>query len=218
MNQGAKRSALRERRDDLYETPPCAIHTLMRVEQLPHEIWEPCAGRGAISRELREAGHFVIADDLIFHPGADEDIQSGVDFLLERHKSADTIVTNPPFKLSDEFIRHGLELGCDVIALLRLMAIEGASRSDIIDGHLVRIWAGIERLPMMHRDGWEGPKIGNSGAPFAWFVFHAKPKRFIPGIELRRVSWRSPIDYSWKLAKPEPLEALPLFALPEPAE
>jgi hypothetical protein len=193
MNQGAKRHALSARGNDLYETPTCAIRALMRVEDLPHVIWEPCAGRGAISRELISAGHAVITSDLVAYQGADNGIQSGIDFLMERKHPAGclTIVTNPPFKISDAFIRHGLELGCDVIVLLRLMAIEGATRSDLIDRHLVRVWAGIERLPMMHREGYAGPKIGNSGAPFGWFVFSAQLRPISAPIELRRMSWRS---------------------------
>lgn len=192
MNQGAKRHALNERGNDLYETPLCAIRTLMRVERLPRTIWEPCAGRGAISRPLLIAGHVVLASDLVEYPGADSNIQPRHDFLMERSApfSIRTIVTNPPFKLADQFIRHGLDLGCTVIVLLRLMALEGANRADIIDKHLVRVWAGIERLPMMHREGWEGPKIGNSGAPFAWFVFEPTSRNDRP-IELRRMSWRS---------------------------
>jgi hypothetical protein len=72
------------------------------------------------------------------------------------------------------------------------MAIEGANRSDLVDQHLVRIWAGIERLPMMHREGWPGPKNSNSGAPFAWFVFSADKRPVGDPIQLRRMSWRSP--------------------------
>jgi hypothetical protein len=192
MNQGAKRSALSERANDLYETPACAIRALIRVESLPRVIWEPCAGRGAISRELISARHAVVASDLIAYPGADTGIQSGIDFLMERSSpgACQTIITNPPFKLADQFVRHGLDLGCTVIVLLRLMALEGAGRADLIDKHLVRVWAGIERLPMMHREGWEGAKIGNSGAPFAWFVFEPIIRNDRP-IELRRMSWRS---------------------------
>jgi hypothetical protein len=192
MNQGAKRSALSERSNDLYETPACAIRALMRVESLPQIIWEPCAGRGAISRELISAGHAVIASDLVFYPGADNGILTNIDFLMERKAppGCRTIVTNPPFKLADQFVRHGLDLSCTVIVLLRLMALEGASRTDLIDRHLVRVWAGIERLPMMHREGLEGARIGNSGAPFAWFVFEPTLRNDLP-IELRRMSWRS---------------------------
>ena len=44
-----------ERGDDLCETP----------EVLPRTIWEPACGHGATVRVLRDAGHRVIATDLI---------------------------------------------------------------------------------------------------------------------------------------------------------
>src|SRR5208282_1301816 len=122
MNQGAKRSAFAERGHDLYETPLCAISTLMRIESLPHRIWEPAAGRGALSRELKKAGHEVIASDLMAYEGADVDITPSVNFFDEITIQADTVVTNPPFKDADRFIRLGLRRGVKMIVLLRLMA------------------------------------------------------------------------------------------------
>jgi hypothetical protein len=191
MRQGADRAALKERADDLYETPDCAVHALLRVQQLPSRIWEPCAGRGAIVRVLRAHGHDVVAHDLVAHPGADPGIETPIDFLMERSvpERCRTIVSNLPFKNADPMVRHGLSLGCDMIVLQRLMALEGANRSDIVDSHLVRVWAGKERLPQMHREGWTGKKQSNSGAPFAWFVFSATPRGSAP-IEFRRMSWR----------------------------
>lgn len=191
MKQGATRHALADRKDDLYETPAEATRALMRNVPLPKWIWEPAAGRGAIARELMSAGHRVICTDLVKHDDADEYIESGIDFLMERRPpSVQAIVTNPPYKLADEFVRHGLSLNLPVIVLLRLMAIEGTKRSDIVDGHLHEMWAGRERLPFMHRDGWDGPKNSNSGAPFAWFVF--RPEKRAGPIALHRMSWRAP--------------------------
>jgi len=190
VRQGADRAALKDRKDDLYETPECATLALLRTGELPSggRIWEPCAGRGAIARVLRAHGFDVCTHDLVAHLGADCGIQTGIDFLMEPFASAPLIVTNPPFKLADDFIRHGLELGCTVIVLLRLMALEGANRSDLIDTHLRRVWAGKERLPQMHREGWAGKRTSSSGAPFAWFVF--KPGQRMGPIELTRMSWR----------------------------
>ena len=192
--QGCGKHALAVRKDDLYETPPEAVRALLRHVRLPDPIWEPACGPGAIVKELRAAGHEVVATDLVDY-GARRcpDSESGRDFLLElaAPPGCATIVTNPPFKLADDFIRHGLRLVPTVIVLLRLAALEGVGRSDIIDGHLREVLLGKERLPRMHRGGWTGPKAhGGSGAPFAWFVFCREPSD--RGILLRRISWRDP--------------------------
>lgn len=188
--QGAARHGFQERGNDLYETPAEATRALIKHVPLPLRIWEPAAGRGAIKRVLEAAGHEVHACDLVTYDGADEGIFGGFDFLAETIAPAPdcAIVTNPPYKLADQFIRHGLSLGVPVIVLLRLMAIEGRRRSDIIDSHLRSVWAGVERLPMMHREGWAGSKITTSGAPFAWFVFEPGERK--GPIELHRISWR----------------------------
>jgi hypothetical protein len=49
---------------DAYATPAVAVEALLKVEQLPHTIWEPAAGDGAIVRVLRSAGFAVIASDV----------------------------------------------------------------------------------------------------------------------------------------------------------
>ena len=192
VRQGAARHALRERGDDLYETPTCATRALIRTCELERFrdgwIWEPAAGRGAISVELEGARFLVVSEDLVAYDDALCSIESGRDFLFEREAQGDVIVTNPPYKLADQFIRHGLSLGLPVIVLLRLMAIEGAGRSDIM-AQCRRIYAGIERLPMMHRDNHVGPKLDTSGSPHGWFVF--EPGERAGPIELRRISWRA---------------------------
>ena len=98
VNQGASCHALKARANDLYETPQEATLALLRCpEPLPALIWEPAAGRGAISRVLRKAGHRVVTSDLVAHAGADLGIESWIDFSLSgasgglhlhRHQSA----------------------------------------------------------------------------------------------------------------------------------
>ena len=39
-----------DRGNDFYETPGCAVGALLQAETLPHHVWEPAAGRGAIVR------------------------------------------------------------------------------------------------------------------------------------------------------------------------
>lgn len=191
LKTGALRHALSVRGDDCYESPLEAVTTLQRCFSLPSLIWEPACGPGAIVRPLRAAGHHVIATDLVDY--GLEDSTAGVDFLMERSApdGARTIVTNPPYKLADAFVRHSLALCDEAIMLLRLAYLEGAGRSDIIDNHLAQVMLGRERLPMMHRRGWDGPKTGNAAMPFAWFRFTSKPTG--GGIALRRTSWRDEV-------------------------
>jgi hypothetical protein len=168
---GARRSALRERGDDLYESPPEAVEALLRIEKLPRRIWEPACGPGAIVRVLRHHGHDVVATDLVNYKS--EDSKSRVDFLMERQAPAgvQAIVTNPPFKLATEFVEHALELCPIVVMLLRLNFMESKRRARILDGgKLARLYSFSNRLPMMHRAGWTG-KRASSAVAFAWYVW-----------------------------------------------
>lgn len=193
MRQGAARHSVRTS-GALYETPEAATLALLRVEDLGDFVWEPAAGKGAIARLLIPVVPVVYCSDLNDYGVTDPEIETGVDFLLCHERlppGGGTICTNPPYSLADDFIRHGLGLGFRVIVFLRLMFIEGKGRSDLIDGHCRRIWAGIERLPMIHREGWDGPKLTSGGMPFGWFVFEPEPRPADQPIELRRISWRA---------------------------
>ena len=165
---------LSDRGNDTYETPPEATRALLETEVLPRVVWEPACCRGSIVRVLRTAGHVVYATDLVDYDSPDQD-ESGWDFLMERQLpiGVQCIISNPPFKNAADFIRHGLELCPSVIMLLRLSFLESEGRSDILDGgKLARVHVFRQRLPFMHRDGWEGKKATNI-VPFAWFVFSA---------------------------------------------
>jgi hypothetical protein len=171
---GTGRAPFAERGNDLYETPPEAVHALLRTEPLPKErvIWEPACGPGSIVRVLRGAGYRVYATDLVNYGCPDS--ESGVDFLMERlpRFPIGAVVSNAPFKLGGEFVAHALALGIPkVVMLFRLAFLESACRDSILDGGLLaRVYPFSNRLPMMHRDGWEGPKA-RSAIAFAWFVW-----------------------------------------------
>lgn len=181
-----QRHPLSERGHDCYETPNCAVEALLRVERLPHKLWEPAAGRGRIVDVLRAHGHQVIGSDLVDY--ARPDIFPRRDFLMERKlpDGCEGIVTNPPFMLAEEFVAHALELCPRVIMLLRLAFLESERRTAILEGRgLARIHVFRRRLPMMHRAGWEGRKA-NSGMAFAWFVWD---RSHSGSHTINRISW-----------------------------
>jgi hypothetical protein len=122
------------------------------------------------------------------------------DFLLERDlpqssngDAVQAIVSNPPFKLAGEFVEHALKLCPRVIMLPRLTFYESKRRNSILDGgQLARVHVFRNRLPMMHRANWVGPKVSNPTA-FAWFVWdasHAGPSIW------DRISWTPTPDAS----------------------
>lgn len=169
-----KRHRLADRGDDLYETPPEAVRSLLAIEKLPKLIWEPACGPGAIVRELRAAGHTVVATDLVDYGCAKSG--AGFDFLALRRAPPDVryVVTNPPYKYATAFARKALELVPNVALLMRLAFMEGTGRSDVLDGgRLRRVHVFSRRLPMMHRAGWTGPKAASAVA-FAWFVWEGE--------------------------------------------
>ena len=182
-----------ERGHDLYETPAVAVEALLRVLELRSgAIWEPACGRGAIANVLRARGHCVVGTDLVDY-GADPTAMYGVDFLKTTGlpPGVTTIVTNPPFKSANEFIAHAIELCPNVIMLGRLALLESERRSSVLEGRgLRRVFVFRKRLPMMHRDGWQGRR-GNSGMAFCWLQWQ-RGYRGEP--VLQRISWEDDRD------------------------
>jgi len=172
---------------DLYETPPEATKALLRVEKLPRAVWEPAAGKNAIVRVLRDHGHTVTASDIA---DRGEPLDFVGDFLKQERMppGCDCILTNPPYKLAGEFVAHAIRLAPLVIMLARLVFYESERRSHILDdAGLARVHVFKDRLPMMHRDGWSGPKA-SSAVCFAWFVWE---RGYIGKALFDRISWKA---------------------------
>lgn len=183
-----------DRKHDLYETPPEATRALLGAERLPKGLWEPHCGRGAIAEVLFDAGHSVACTDLKDR-GYPYQVATGSFLEMEQcPQGVEGIVMNPPYTDAAIHVRHALGLCPYVCALLRLSFLEagndktdaGRARLFCLDrGHLARVHVFKNRLPMMHRDGWEGPRATNTVA-FAWFVFD----RFHRGAPtIHRISW-----------------------------
>ena len=98
----------RKRRDlDFYPTPPECTHALMKFLKLePCTIWECAAGSGAMAKIIELYDHKVISTDL----------QTGQNYLTTQIE-ADAIITNPPFNLSEAFIKKAVS-ETKVVAML----------------------------------------------------------------------------------------------------
>lgn len=162
---GASNKETREK-DDFYPTPPEGTAPLLARETFTGAIWEPACGQGHMSRVLEGAGHQVVSTDLV-HRGYGA---GGVDFLMEWRPRAPNIVTNPPFKLAEEFVRKALDLATGKVCILaRLQFLEGLQRKAMFESTpLARVWVFSKRLTMT-----SGGVTSEKGGmlPFAWFVW-----------------------------------------------
>jgi hypothetical protein len=180
-----QRHPLVERGNDLYGTPACAVDALLRAEKIPQAIWEPATGRGNIAKVLRTHGHRVVCSDIATY---DFPLDFVADFMAisEMPAGTEAILTNPPFRDIERFVAHALKLSPTVIMLARLAFYESERRCHILENcGLARIFCFRRRLPMMHRDQWQGRKA-NSGMAFAWFVWS---RGYIGPTIISRISW-----------------------------
>jgi len=124
---------------DFYATHPDSVTTFLQhgfaIKNLNFQnskqlvMWEPACGKGNISKVCEEFGYKIFSTDLI-----DRGYGTGnVDFLksdlIDPHVNC--IITNPPFKQSEQFIRHGLKIlprGSYLCLFLKLTYLEGKKR------------------------------------------------------------------------------------------
>lgn len=160
---------LTRQKDDFYPTPANAVEALMKAEKLPQDIWECACGDGAISKPLIAAGHNVISTDLNDWGYG----KSGVDFLMEYKPLAPAVVTNPPYKMANEFVIKCMDMKLPYFAmLLRLAFLEGKQRREEIYNRQppARVHVFSERLTMWRGDE-EQPEGSSGFIAFAWFVW-----------------------------------------------
>lgn len=198
---GTASATKEERGANLYETPPEAMFTLLALEELTACVLEPACGRGAISRML-EAHHYgVVLADINDYGTADSngELQAVQDFLTSQPLEAGSydIVTNPPYgDVLNAFVAHALRVyqPRKMALLLNLNFLCGFADDDrnfvMDDCPPARVYVFKRRLPMMHRDGWEGNKA-SSRMNTAWFVWERdEAGNYGSATLVRRVDWK----------------------------
>lgn len=151
---------------DFYPTPAWAVMALVDNERFEGDIWECACGDGEMSAVLQTTGNNVYSSDLYDRGYGD----CGIDFL-KSNRSADNIITNPPFNSAEDFVFQAEKLARKKYAfLLRLAFLEGGSRQKRIFNITPpsRVWVFSERITFYPRDA----EIKGSGTTaYAWFVW-----------------------------------------------
>lgn len=156
---------------DFYPTPPWATLALVEHEKFQGTIWEPACGDGSMSEVLAATGCEIISTDL-YDRGYGV---VGEDFL-KSDRTAENIVTNPPYNSAEAFLDKALQSTTQKVALLlRLAFLEGGNRYRTIfrERPPARVWVFSERITFYPK----GVKRKGSGTTaYAWFVWDKAAK------------------------------------------
>jgi hypothetical protein len=166
---------------DYFPTPRWATYALIDNEKFTGDIWESACGDGAMARVLEETGCSVPSSDLYDRGYGDR----GIDFLTA-DRSADNIVTNPPYNSAEGFVASGVRLARRKFALLlRLAFLEGANRQRTIFARKPpsRIWVFSERITFYPAGAIQK---GTGTTAYAWFVWDKEA----PGVT--ELKWLKP--------------------------
>lgn len=145
-------------------------------------VWEPAAGDGAILDVLYTEGIPTVGTDLLDygHP----DITPNKNFLAETQipEGCGAIITNPPYNLAEEFVRHALKLSengcCFVAMLLRHEWDCAAGRSDLFS-EKSRFYA---KIVLTARPRWIRGSTGSPRHNYAWYLWDTHPGGLPPKI------------------------------------
>lgn len=185
VNPKAKREE-----NDFYATDPFAIDivlpTLKKIG-LNKNIWECACGKGHLAKRLKDNGYNVYASDLI-----DRGYGEVKDFLKTKEKFNGDILTNPPFRFAEDFVKKGFEVlseGSRIILFLKIQFLETKSRKELFQNYpLEYVIVNSEKI-CCARDGEfdrycnkrNGKYIGGTQF-YAWYVFKKTETKSEPKI------------------------------------
>ena len=164
--------------NDYYATDPKSTEALLDVEKFSGTFLEPCIGGGHIAEVIKRyyPNNIVYGCDLVDR-GYPSTLQC--DFLTYDFLGAkvDSIITNPPYSLAQEFLEKGMSLLNDngkLAMFLKIQFLEGVKRRDMFKKYPPKyIYVFTKR-----QNPWRnGSSVDEKGKPwsstmcFAWFLW-----------------------------------------------
>ncbi|MBW8815576.1 MAG: hypothetical protein JF588_19315 [Caulobacterales bacterium] len=196
---------------DFFPTPPwgarAGAELVKRLDPRARSVWEPACGAGHMVHGLKDYFPRLVASDAYAYDG-----NAICDFLdpAESYPGmVDWVITNPPFKLAQPFVRRAWSVASRGVAmLLRVGFLESAGRYGLLYGGDpgLTLWSPfIERLPMTE-GRWEPD--ASSATFYAWFFWlkpQLRPERFMARIggELRPGTEPIPPGTETRLTHPD---------------
>lgn len=161
---------------DFYPTPENVTVALIKYLGLHNAIvWEPACGAGHMAEAIVRTGNRVIATELYWQGYG----LGGVDFLMADKPACDWIITNPPFKLAEQFIERCIDHGKPFAMLLKSQYWHSAKRRQLFERHRPAAVLPLTWRPDFHF----GAKGGSPTMECAWTVWDSCPSsntNFVP--------------------------------------
>jgi len=161
-------------KNDYYATDPQALIDFLDQfekdgESLHVTVWEPACGEGNLSKVLDKRNHSLLSTDLI-----ERGYGHQFNFLQAQTPLCwyGDILTNPPYKLSEKFVRTALNVVQDkskVIMLFKLQFVESSKRFGLFKAFPPKfIYVHSRRIKI-----WKNNEDTGSGNAlcYAWFVW-----------------------------------------------
>ena len=183
MSQNTSHAVMAQRSEphdslDFFPTPPWATRALCEFLAVGSDLkrqraWEPACGQGHMVRPLSEYFEMVYGSDV--HPYGSGEV---ADFLFPSDWPAfDWIITNPPFRLAEQFAQTAIERATEGVALLvRTAFLESVGRYQTLFSKLKpnAILQFTERVPM-HKGRLE--ENGSTATAYCWIIWLCRPHR-----------------------------------------
>jgi hypothetical protein len=152
---------------DLYETPAWCTDVLLRHVVFKKVIFEPAAGRGAIARVLNKSGYTTVCQDLVlrdYQPCAQADF-----FNTKFVNPSMDIITNPPYEIAEQFVRHALSITGPFQKVAMLLRNEwdcAHTRTDLFKDSNFKL-----KIVLTRRPRWVKESTGAPRHNYAWYVW-----------------------------------------------
>lgn len=179
MGQNRSSAVMAQRKEahdslDDFPTPPWATRAFIEHVLIPWRLsysfmlttmtaWDPACNRGFMARPLAEYFADVKATDI--HDYGYAGHQKTVDFLWPGSEQdlgdIDFVITNPPFRLADQFIERAFDLNLEGFAfLMRTAFLEGDGRhTRIFSRFAPTVVAQFSERVVMHKGKIVDPNI-----------------------------------------------------------
>ena len=165
----SKNSSYERAKHDFYATQPKALELFPLLSELV-DVWECAVGQGHLAKVLKKNKKLARVSDIIDRGYPNTEI---LDFLEFNGRWHGDILTNPPFKLSNQFLEKSMSIiqdGRKVCMFLPIRYLEGKARRRLFELYVPKIiYVSSGRLGCAKNGDFEN--YNPRAIAFAWFVW-----------------------------------------------